>query len=117
MRPACYKKVDRRYVVIKKYKKLRGGLEPIKYKLALNLLIFSGLRRGEIGGLKWSDIDFDDKIITVKRALKYIAGVGLFEGETKTFKSRRSIKLPDFIFDLFKAYKLKRIRSGNWKNA
>lgn len=24
--------------------------EPIKYKLALNLLIFSGLRRGEIGG-------------------------------------------------------------------
>lgn len=80
--------------------------EPIKYKLALNLLIFSGLRRGEIGGLKWSDIDFDDKIITVKRALKYIAGVGLFEGETKTFKSRRSIKLPDFVFDLFKAYKV-----------
>ncbi|KNZ41370.1 tyrosine-type recombinase/integrase [Acetobacterium bakii] len=86
--------------------------EPIKYRLALNLLIFSGLRRGEIGGLKWSGIDFDDKIITVKRALKYIAGVGLFEGETKTFKSRRSIKLPDFIFDC-----LSHIRFGNWRSA
>lgn len=80
--------------------------EPIKYKLALNLLIFSGLRRGEIGGLKWSDIDFEDTIITVKRALKYVSGEGLFEGEPKTFKSRRSIKLPDFIFDLFKAYRV-----------
>ncbi|MBC3887262.1 tyrosine-type recombinase/integrase [Acetobacterium paludosum] len=91
--------------------------EPIKYKLALNLLIFSGLRRGEIGGLKWPDINFDDKIITVKRALKYIPGVGLFEGEPKTFKSKRSIKLPDFIFDLFKAYRVwqleERIKVGD----
>ncbi|WP_050740602.1 tyrosine-type recombinase/integrase [Acetobacterium bakii] len=80
--------------------------EPIKYKLALNLLIFSGLRRGEIGGLKWSDIDFDGNIITIKRALKYIPGKKAFEGDTKTFKSMRSIKLPEFIFDLFKAYRL-----------
>nr|WP_320026699.1 site-specific integrase [uncultured Acetobacterium sp.] len=91
--------------------------EPIKYKLALNLLIFSGLRRGEIGGLKWADIDFEDKIITVKRALKYVAGEGLFEGDPKTFKSRRSIKLPDFIFDLFKAYRVwqleERIKVGD----
>lgn len=91
--------------------------EPIKYKVALNLLIFSGLRRGEIGGLKWTDINFDDKIITVKRALKYVAGVGLFEGEPKTFKSKRSIKLPDFIFDLFKAYRVwqleERIKVGD----
>ncbi len=96
--------------------------EPIKYKLALNLLIFSGLRRGEIGGLKWPDIDFEDKIITVKRALKYIPGEGMFEGDTKTFKSRRSIKLPDFIFDLFKTYKVwqleERIKVGDrWNDA
>ncbi|KNZ41391.1 tyrosine-type recombinase/integrase [Acetobacterium bakii] len=80
--------------------------EPLKYKLALNLLIFSGFRRGEIGGLKWADIDFDAKIITIKRALKYIPGEGLFEGDTKTFKSKRSIKLPDFIFDLLKAHRV-----------
>lgn len=80
--------------------------EPIKYKLALNLLIYSGLRRGEIGGLKWSDIDFEDKIITVKRALKYVTGQGIIEGDPKTFKSKRSVKLPDFIFDLFMSYKV-----------
>ena len=80
--------------------------EPIKYRLALNLLIFSGLRRGEIGGLKWSDIDFEGKIITIKRALKYIPGKKAFEGDTKTFKSKRSIKLPNFIFDLFREYRV-----------
>lgn len=95
--------------------------EPIKYKLALNLLIYSGLRRGEIGGLKWSDIDFDGKIITVKRALKYIPGQGTIEGDTKTFKSMRSVKLPSFIFDLLKNYRggqlEERIKVGDrWVN-
>lgn len=78
--------------------------EPIKYKLALNLLIFSGLRRGEIGGLKWDDIDFESNIITINRSLKYISGIKIFEGNTKNYGSMRSIKLPQSIFDLFKAY-------------
>ncbi|WKY47054.1 tyrosine-type recombinase/integrase [Eubacteriaceae bacterium ES3] len=95
--------------------------EPIKYKLALNLLIFSGLRRGEIAGLKWSDIDFEGNIITVKRSLKYIPGEGTFEGDPKTFKSRRSVKLPEFIFELFKTYKVwqleERIKVGDrWQD-
>jgi integrase len=95
--------------------------EPIKYKLAVNLLIFSGLRRGEIVGLKWSDIDYDGQIISVRRALKYVPGKGIFEGDPKTFKSIRSIKLPDFIFELLKTYKVwqleERIKVGDrWQD-
>lgn len=78
--------------------------EPIKYKLALNLLIFSGLRRGEIGGLKWDDIDFENNIITISRSLKYIPGEKTFEGNTKTYGSMRSLKLPQSVFDLFRTY-------------
>ncbi|MBC3803346.1 tyrosine-type recombinase/integrase [Acetobacterium fimetarium] len=96
--------------------------EPIKYKLAINLLIFSGLRRGEIGGLKWDDVDFESSIITVKRSLKYIPGEKTFEGNTKTYGSMRSIKLPDFIFELFKSYRVwqleERFKVGDrWINA
>lgn len=79
--------------------------EPIKYKTAITLLIYSGLRRGEIGGLKWNDLDFENEMITVKRALKYVPGQEVFEGSTKTNKSMRNIKLPSFVFDLLKEFK------------
>lgn len=95
--------------------------EPIKYRLAINLLIFSGLRRGEIGGLKWDDIDFENNLITISRSLKYIPGEKVFEGATKTHGSMRSIKLPDSIFNLFKTYKVwqleQRIKVGDrWQD-
>lgn len=79
--------------------------EPIKYRVALNLLIFSGLRRGEICGLKWSDIDFDNNILTVRRALKYVSGEKIIEGDTKTYGSMRSFKLPSIIFDMLSSYR------------
>ena len=40
--------------------------EPIKWKTAMYLLIFSGMRRGELLGLEWSDIDFENRIIHIK---------------------------------------------------
>lgn len=79
--------------------------EPIKYKTAINLLVYSGLRRGEIGGLKWVDIDFENELITVNRALKYIPGQEVFEGSTKTNNSMRNIKLPSAVMHLLKEYK------------
>jgi len=95
--------------------------EPIKYRAAITLLIFSGLRRGEIGGLKWDDVDFDNEIITIKRSLKKIPGQKAFEGDTKTYKSLRSIKLPLIVFDLLKEYRVwqleERIKVGDqWTN-
>jgi len=78
--------------------------EPIKYRTAINLLIFSGLRRGELCGLKWCDIDFEGNIITINRSLKYISGQKAFEGVPKTRGSLRSIKLPQSIFKMLKEY-------------
>ena len=40
--------------------------EPIKWKTAIYLLIFSGIRRGELLGLEWIDIDFENKVIHIK---------------------------------------------------
>ena len=34
-----------------------------------NLALATGMRRGEVGGLKWEDIDFDDSAIILKRNL------------------------------------------------
>jgi integrase len=59
--------------------------------LALTL----GLRRGELLGLQWSDLDLDAKQLTVNRTLHYTAGRGLRVGSPKTRGSARTIPLPD----------------------
>ena len=37
----------------------------------ISLMLFTGMRRGEILGLRWDDIDFEQKLITVNRAVSY----------------------------------------------
>lgn len=54
----------------------------------------TGLRIGEVGGLKWSDIDFDKKVIHVNRSLtsSYNEGVKVLKmTSTKTINSVRDI--------------------------
>src|SRR5437868_8360042 len=57
------------------------------------------MRRGEIAGLKWQDIDMKRATLHVQRSLTRVPttmGGGYQEAKPKTEKSRRSIVLPDF---------------------
>ena len=68
--------------------------QPIYYKTAIQVLLFTGMRRGELLGLEWTDIDFDNQTITIQRSLQYLPEVGVFKDETKTKSSHRVIKVP-----------------------
>jgi integrase len=48
------------------------------------------MRRGEILGLKWNDIDFDHRKIYVTRSLAFTTGKDLFLKDVKTSKSRKT---------------------------
>lgn len=71
------------------------------YKLAVLLCLFTGLRLGEICALKWSDIDFENKTLFVKRTVQrlYVKGratkTTLIETEPKSARSKREIPLQD----------------------
>lgn len=67
---------------------------PIQYRCAVEVLLFTGMRRGELLGLQWSDIDFDNHIISIQRSSLYLADRGIFEDETKNQSSNRVIKVP-----------------------
>ena len=56
--------------------------------------ITTGLRRGEICGLKWSDIDFDANKLRVQRSVSAKKGGGLNIVETKTNTGTRIITMP-----------------------
>lgn len=57
------------------------------------LLLRTGMRSGEVRGLKYNDVDRSKKVIHIRRTLKYESGYGFFEDEPKTGSSIRDIPL------------------------
>ena len=51
------------------------------------------MRRGEVAGLQWSDIDFDKAVISVKREIVFVPGKGHLVTPPKSAKSRRAIDI------------------------
>lgn len=77
---------------------------PVKYKTMIYLALFGGMRLGELAGLEWSDIDFDNKILKISKASQYLPGEGTFGKDTKNYSSRRIISLPDTVITLIKKH-------------
>jgi integrase len=64
--------------------------------------IMTGLRRGEICGIKWSDINFTEGTLSIRRSVTTKAGGGLMIGETKTNAGERKIILPPSVLTLLR---------------
>ena len=65
----------------------------------------TGLRRGEICGLKWEDFDAENGKLKVRRSVAKRKGGGLNIGETKTETGTRTIVLPPSLLKTLVAYK------------
>ena len=62
--------------------------------------VMTGLRRGEICGIKWSDIDFNEGTLCIKRSVSTKEGGGVSIGETKTGAGVRTITMPPSVATL-----------------
>ena len=51
--------------------KLNG--EPLEYQVIFNILLFTGVRRGELLGLEWEDKDLEENRIIIRRSSQYTA--------------------------------------------
>ncbi len=96
--------------------------EDTKYKVAIILTVFTGVRLGELMGLEWQDVDFKNGIISINRSSQYLADMGVFTKVPKTESSIREIAIPEFIVSLLEEYKLwyeeqKSIYSELWTNS
>ena len=98
------------------------SVEETKYKVAIILTIFTGVRLGELMGLEWQDVDFKNAIISINRSSQYLSDMGVFTKTPKTESSIREIAIPEFIISLLEEYKLwyeeqKSIYGELWTNS
>ena len=94
--------------------------EPIKWQMIIHLLMITGCRRGEIVGLKWDRVSWNDFSIRIDTTLLYTPERGVYESTTKT-GAERTIKLPKETMDLLRQYRVwqleTRLASGDrWKD-
>lgn len=66
----------------------------------------SGLRRGEIAGLRWSDVDFDKGTLSIENN-RVMVGARAAEGDTKTITSRRVLPMPPRVVRALKAAQIR----------
>lgn len=67
----------------------------LQYNLMFHLLMYYGLRRGELLGLEWKDIDYINQTISIERTSKYSKELGVYTDSTKNESSTRVLQISD----------------------
>ncbi len=79
--------------------------EDIRIKTSLLIFILTGFRRGEVAGLQWKDINFEDETITVSRSITTVTSFGSIIKEPKTETSKRRITMAKTLVTALKEYR------------
>ena len=77
----------------------------IKIKTATEILLLTGIRRGELCGLEWDDIDFESETITINRSVVTVKGHAPITKEPKTHSSNRVIGISGHLLQVLREYK------------
>ena len=78
---------------------------PAHFSVITQLALLTGARRGEICGLRWSDIDFEKGTLSIKRTVQFIPREGIVFTSPKTKRSRRCIRIGADCLELLKEYR------------
>ncbi len=101
------KKPEVNYFSEETIQQIRNALEtePLKYKTLVHLLLITGARRGEILGLKWSAVDFQNNRVHICNTIMRSTERGVYEETPKTETSIRWIILPTETMTLLRQWK------------
>ncbi len=95
------KSYDREALPLEQFKEIIANLNRLSPtdKRLLVLMMFSGMRRGEVLGLRWEDIDAEAGLIHVRRNVTHAGGNHPVVGTPKTAKGTRDIPLDAFVLE------------------
>lgn len=67
--------------------------EHIRWRAVITFDLLSGLRRAEILGLRWCDVDLDNQMLYIRQTWNYIPSVGCYVDTPKTESGERCLKI------------------------
>lgn len=102
--PSVKARSERRALTEEEIKSLIAVVRGGRYDLPVRFALATGLRQGEMLGLKWEDLDLQDGSLGVRRALIYVAGKASFVSP-KTERSRRVIELSAVTIELLRSHR------------
>ncbi len=107
--PPRRKRYEVHPLTLEQVHKLLAVVEGHEMEALFRLALATGLRRGELMGLKWQDINLDAGTLQVRRILSRVPskmpGKGYVEAEPKTQKSRRSVVIAPFALEALKQHR------------
>jgi integrase len=125
-------RIPRRQVVpfdAEQANKLLEAASGSRYEAVYELALKLGMRRGELLGLRWADVDLDGRTLRVSQSMQRVATgseakgkkTALVTGDVKTDGSRRTIALPDSVVKALRAHKARqaqeRLTAGpSWRD-
>ena len=83
--------------------------EPLKWQALVQVLISTGMRRGEVCALTWDKIDFTNKTIKVDGNLGYTPEKGIYRERPKTESGDRVVPMSGEVYDVLKRYKAEQV--------
>ena len=98
----------REALTIEQQRKFLKGIKGNAYENQYSFLLQTGLRTGELVGLRWSDIDFEKKVLHVNQTMEYRYSVGEWRvGPPKSQSGYRSVPLTDEAIEILRRQKMK----------
>ena len=79
--------------------------EPIKWRAPIIFDLLSGLRRAELLGLRWRDVDLDTGVVHIVQTSNYVSGAGVYTSTPKTEDSDRYLKVSKTAVRILLEYK------------
>ncbi len=102
-------KHERHPLTIEQAQKLLQHVQGHSLEGLITVALATGMRRGELLGLRWQDIHFDTKSLQIQRTISRQRKKGIVESEPKTSRGRRNIILPPFAIEALKEHRTRQL--------
>ncbi len=120
VRPPAIKMQERRSLTVQEAQRFLEVVEPDRLEGVFVLCLTLGLRRGEVLGLRWDDIDPARRTLTVARSLQRVGGE-LRMVEPKTARSRRVLPLSELALRALERQRVRqageRLKAEVWRDS